>query len=96
MKNISTNLKREYNKDNIQRILDQLEVDLVGLAPVKNRIRQISALLVVQKLREELNLGKHGSSIGLHMSFTGGPGTGKTEVATRVPGILFKLGYTHK
>jgi probable Rubsico expression protein CbbX len=96
MKNISANLKREYNKANIQRILDQLEVDLVGLAPVKNRIRQISALLVVQKLREELNLGKHGSSVGLHMSFTGGPGTGKTEVATRMADILFKLGYIRR
>lgn len=96
MKNNSVNLKREYNKANIQGILDQLEVDLVGLAPVKNRIRQISALLVVQKLRKEINLGKQGSSVGLHMSFTGGPGTGKTEVATRMADILFKLGYIRK
>jgi replication-associated recombination protein RarA len=54
---------------------------------------QISALLIVQKLREELNLGKPGDP---HMSFTGSPGTGKTEVATHMADILFKFGYTHK
>ena len=89
---MAVNLQEEYNKTNIQGIIDQLEEDLVGLAPVKLRIKEIAALLLVQRLRKNLNLGLGASSVGLHMSFTGSPGTGKTEVATRMADILFKLG----
>ena len=93
---MAINLQEEYNKTNIQGIIDQLEEDLVGLAPVKQRIREIAALLLVQRLRKNLGLGMNASSVGLHMSFTGSPGTGKTEVATRMADILFKLGYIRK
>jgi probable Rubsico expression protein CbbX len=90
------NLQEEYNKTNIQSIIDQLDSDLVGLAPVKSRIKEIAALLLVQRLRKNLGLGLNSSSVGLHMSFTGSPGTGKTEVANRMADILFKLGYIRK
>ena len=90
------NLQDEYNKTNIQGIIDQLEQDLVGLAPVKQRIKEIAALLLVQRLRKNLGLGISAAAVGLHMSFTGSPGTGKTEVATRMADILFKLGYIRK
>jgi len=90
------NLQEEYNKTNIQGIIDQLESDLVGLAPVKARIKEIAALLLVQRLRKNLGLGMNSNSVGLHMSFTGSPGTGKTAVATRMADILFKLGYIRK
>ena len=90
------NLQEEYNKTNIQSIIDQLDSDLVGLAPVKARIKEIAALLLVQRLRKNLGLGLNSSSVGLHMSFTGSPGTGKTEVANRMADILFKLGYIRK
>jgi len=90
------NLQEEYNKTNIQGIIDQLESDLVGLAPVKARIKEIAALLLVQRLRKNLGLGINSNSVGLHMSFTGSPGTGKTAVATRMADILFKLGYIRK
>ena len=93
---MAINLQEEYNKTNIQGIIDQLEEDLVGLAPVKQRIREVAALLLVQRLRKSLNLGMNAASVGLHMSFTGSPGTGKTEVATRMADILFKLGYIRK
>jgi len=93
---MSVNLQEEYNKTNIQGIIDQLEEDLVGLAPVKLRIKEIAALLLVQRLRKTLGLGLGSTSVGLHMSFTGSPGTGKTEVATRMADILFKLGYIRK
>jgi len=93
---MAINLQEEYNKTNIQGIIDQLEEDLVGLAPVKQRIKEIAALLLVQRLRKTLGLGMSSAAVGLHMSFTGSPGTGKTEVATRMADILFKLGYIRK
>jgi len=93
---MSLNLQEEYNKTDIQGVIDQLEQDLVGLAPVKARIKEIAALLLVQRLRKNLGLGLNSTSVGLHMSFTGSPGTGKTEVANRMADILFKLGYIRK
>jgi len=90
---MSVNLQEEYNKTNIQGIIEQLDEDLIGLAPVKARIKEISALLLVQRLRKNLGLGLKSNSVGLHMSFTGSPGTGKTAVATRMADILYKLGY---
>ena len=93
---MALNLQEEYNNTNIQGIIEQLEEDLVGLAPVKERIKEISALLLVQRLRKNLGLGLKSTSVGLHMSFTGSPGTGKTAVANRMADILFKLGYIRK
>ena len=93
---MAINLQDEYKKTNIQGIIDQLEEDLVGLAPVKQRIKEISSLLLVQRLRKNLGLGINSSAVGLHMSFTGSPGTGKTEVGNRMADILFKLGYIRK
>ena len=90
------NLQEEYNNTNIKGVLDQLDSDLVGLVPVKARIKEIASLLLVQRLRKNLGLGLKSPSVGLHMSFTGSPGTGKTAVANRMADILFKLGYIRK
>ena len=92
--NSSVNLQEEYAKTEIAKILNLLDEELVGLAPVKARIREIAALLLIDKLRR--NLGITAGNPGLHMSFTGSPGTGKTTVGLKMADILFQLGYIKK
>ena len=87
-------LQEEYSKTEIAKILNLLDEELVGLAPVKSRIREIAALLLIDKLRK--NLGIASGSPGLHMSFTGSPGTGKTTVGLKMADILYQLGYIKK
>ena len=90
----SVYLQEEYTQTEIEKILDVLETELIGLTPVKIRIREIAALLLVDKVRR--NLGITVGSPGLHMSFTGSPGTGKTTVGLKMADILFQLGYIKK
>jgi probable Rubsico expression protein CbbX len=87
-------LKDEYSKTEIEKILNLLNEELIGLAPVKARIREIAALLLIDKLRK--NLGITSGNPGLHMSFTGSPGTGKTTVGLKMADILYQLGYIKK
>jgi probable Rubsico expression protein CbbX len=91
---VAVDVTAAYRGSNIQQVLDELEGQLVGLAPVKKRIREIAALLLIARLREEQGLTTDKPT--LHMSFTGRPGTGKTTVALQMAKILQQLGYVRK
>jgi len=87
-------LKAEYEASGVASILDELENELIGLQPVKQRIREVAALLIVERARKQMGLSFDPPT--LHMSFTGNPGTGKTTLALRMANILHRLGYIRK
>ena len=88
------NIAAVVREANIEAVLDELDGELVALRPVKTRIREISALLVIDQLRRHAGLAAGRPT--LHMCFTGNPGTGKTTVAMRMADILHRLGYIER
>jgi probable Rubsico expression protein CbbX len=90
----AVNLRDELEAVGIEEILAQLDRELIGLKPVKTRIREIASLLLIERIRKRMGLASGAPT--LHMSFTGNPGTGKTTVALRIASILHRLGFVRR
>jgi probable Rubsico expression protein CbbX len=90
----TVSLAEERRAAGIDDLFLTLDVELVGLLPVKKKVEEIGSLLLVDRARQRFGLSA--ARPNLHMCFTGAPGTGKTTVALMMADLLRRLGYLPK
>jgi probable Rubsico expression protein CbbX len=90
----TVSLAEERRAAGIDDLFTKLDIELVGLLPVKKKVEEIGSLLLVDRARQRFGLSA--SRPNLHMCFTGAPGTGKTTVAVMMADMLRTLGYLPK
>src|SRR5487761_1653687 len=90
----TVSLAEERRAAGIYDLFTALDIELVGLLPVKKKVEEIGSLLLVDQARQRFGLSA--SRPNLHMCFTGAPGTGKTTVAVMMADLLRRLGYLQK
>jgi probable Rubsico expression protein CbbX len=92
--NATVTLAAEREAAGVDDVFASLDRDLVGLRPVKQKVEEVAALLMVDRVRHRFGLDAPRPN--LHMCFTGAPGTGKTTVALRMADLLYRLGYLER
>jgi probable Rubsico expression protein CbbX len=90
----TVSLAEERRAADVDDLFTALDIELVGLLPVKKKVEEIGSLLLVDRARQRFGLSA--SRPNLHMCFTGAPGTGKTTVAVMMADLLRRLGYLQK
>ena len=89
----TVNFAAQWREADVDDLFTALDRELIGLVPVKQKVEQIGALLLVDRARQRFGLTA--TRPNLHMCFTGAPGTGKTTVALMMADLLQRLGYLH-
>lgn len=79
----------EVNAETLQKAMRELN-SLIGLDGVKDQIAKLMNMHEANNVREKQNLPR--IPVGLHLVFTGSPGTGKTTVARIVAQMYQAIG----
>merc|ERR1711988_180321 len=73
------------------QVIDDLDNELIGLKPVKDKMRRYAGQMLSQQIRKDA--GVRAEIPPLHHVFTGNPGTGKTTVAMKMGELYREMGF---
>lgn len=98
LQNKKTNDIRQVKNNRIRKNpfthIDEKFCSFVGLAELKQTVKEIYATIVINEKRQEMGLSS--TKQVLHMLFKGNPGTGKTTVARQLAKIYYDMNVLSK